>query len=282
MANKVQQTAEYFPFYARDGRTLYVLRRDHGLVGVGFFLQVLRLLAQTPFHFYVYENEFDKARLNEFVGIPENDVRTYISEMVQTGKVDGYLWEKHSVIFIKDFMDHLASLYNRRQTPLPNRDQIIAKFESRGAPNGDHSDDVSNMSTYCDETDANCSTEEREKKIKNRVKETDAISQFQQLYERLTGRSVPSGQDAQARLLAERFDNSTLEYELARCANKVNPLQYIAKYMLTDGYTSPMGTAPHRPSERAFPDADNSDPAFRELAERDSDFPWGGEVSDEQ
>jgi hypothetical protein len=97
-----------------------------------------------------------------------------------------------------------------------------------------------------------------------------------------TGRSVPSGQDAQARLLAERFDNSTLEYELARCANKVNPLQYIAKYMLTDGYTSPMGTAPHRPSERAFPDADNSDPAFRELAERDSDFPWGGEVSDEQ
>lgn len=283
MAPKTQETAAYFPFFVKDGKTLYVLQRKYGLSGVGFFVQVLRWLAQVPHHYYAYSDDVDKDRFNDFVGMSESDVRTYVADMVRTGKVDRYLWEEHSVLFIQDFTDNLDGLYSRRKIKPLTRDQIITQLESGGPSDGNQSDDVNIMSTYCDETDAICGTEEREETYKTQVDERDnRLSRFSRLFEEVTGKIIPPGQYAQARLLAERFDNATLEYELARCANKTNPVQYIATYMLTEDYRSPTGSGAYRVPEKPFSDADYSDPALRELAARDSDTPSGGEVPDEQ
>jgi len=125
-----KNTVEYFPFFARDGKTLYVLQRKYGLAGIGFFTQIMRWLAQAPSHYYEYNDEYDKDRLNEFIGMSELDVRAMISDMVQTGKVDRELWEDRGVIYSQDFVDSLEMLYRRRRSEMPTRELVLEETAS--------------------------------------------------------------------------------------------------------------------------------------------------------
>ncbi|MDY7027966.1 MAG: DUF4373 domain-containing protein [Spirochaetota bacterium] len=125
MANKIKDTVEYFPFFVKHGRTLFVLQNKYGLAGIGFFTQIMRWLAQSPGHYYPYNDDFDKDRLNQYCGLTETDVRVMIGDMVKTGKLDSQLWEQRGVIYSADFVDELSELYRRRKKELPTRDKVI-------------------------------------------------------------------------------------------------------------------------------------------------------------
>ena len=47
---KEKHTVDYFPFYVKDGRTLFILESKYGCKGTGFFTNVLRFLCLTPDH----------------------------------------------------------------------------------------------------------------------------------------------------------------------------------------------------------------------------------------
>jgi hypothetical protein len=130
MANKIKDTVEYFPFFVRNGRTLYVLQNKYGLAGVGFFTQLLRWLAQSPGHYYTYVEDFDKDRMNQYCGLNETDIRVMIGDMVKTGKLDRELWEERGVIYSKDFVDELSELYRKRKTELPTKERVMDETAS--------------------------------------------------------------------------------------------------------------------------------------------------------
>ena len=125
MANKTKNTVEFFPFFVSDGKTLYVMQRKYGLAGVGFFTQIMRWLARIPGHYYEYNEDYDKDRLNEFIGMSESDVKAYITDMVQTGKLDAELWGERGVIYSQDFVDNLEELYKRRKAETPTREWVL-------------------------------------------------------------------------------------------------------------------------------------------------------------
>ncbi|ORC37278.1 hypothetical protein B4O97_03550 [Marispirochaeta aestuarii] len=129
MANKIKDTVEYFPFFVRDGRTLFILQKKYGLAGIGFFTQILRWLAQSPGHYYPYVEDFDKDRFNEYCGLTENEIRVMIGDMVRSGKLDKDLWEERNVIYSEDFVQELSELYRRRKVKLPSRENVIAETD---------------------------------------------------------------------------------------------------------------------------------------------------------
>jgi hypothetical protein len=130
MANKIKDTVEYFPFFVKHGRTLFVLQNKYGLAGIGFFTQVMRWLAQSPGHYYPYNDDFDKDRLNQYCGLTETDVRVMVGDMVKTGKLDRELWENRGVIYSSDFVEELSELYRRRKKELPTRERVIRETAS--------------------------------------------------------------------------------------------------------------------------------------------------------
>jgi hypothetical protein len=136
MANKIKDTIDYFPFFVKDGRTLFVLQNKYGLAGIGFFTQIMRWLGQSPGHYYPYNDDFDKDRLNQYCGLNETDVRVMIGDMVKTGKLDRELWEKRGVIYSSDFVNQLSELYRKRKKELPTREMVIRETASICRNNG--------------------------------------------------------------------------------------------------------------------------------------------------
>jgi len=129
MGRKHKDTVEYFPFVVKDGKTLFVLQRKYGLAGIGFFTQVLRMLGQTPGHYYTYVDEYDKDRFNVYCGLSESDVRAMLADMAKTGKIDRELWERRSVIYSQAFVDELADLYRKRATDAPDVEFVKKETE---------------------------------------------------------------------------------------------------------------------------------------------------------
>jgi hypothetical protein len=130
-----KNTAEFFPFKVKDGKTLFVLQRKYGLAGIGFFTQIMRWLSLSPGHYYQYVDEYDKDRLNQFCGVGESDTKAMIEDMVKTEKLDPELWRKYQVIFSQDFVDELAELYRKRSTkPLSREDVLERVSKDHSAP----------------------------------------------------------------------------------------------------------------------------------------------------
>jgi hypothetical protein len=124
MANKIKETVDYFPFFVKDGKTLFVLKKKHGLAGIGFFTELMRMLAQTPKHYYSYNDEYERLRLIEYIGIPEKEVQLMLEDMASTGKIDYELWHEHKIILSKDFIDSLSEAYRRRSGEIPSFENI--------------------------------------------------------------------------------------------------------------------------------------------------------------
>jgi len=120
MANKIKETVDYFPFFVKDGKTLFVLKKKYGLAGIGFFTELFRILAQTPKHCYAYNDEYEKLRLIKHIGIPEEELERMLIDMAGTGKIDRELWHKYKVIASEDFINSLAEAYRRRSADKQN------------------------------------------------------------------------------------------------------------------------------------------------------------------
>lgn len=124
MANKIKETVDYFPFFVKDGKTLFVLKKKYGLAGIGFFTELMRMLSQTPKHYYSYNDEYERLRLIEYIGIPEEEIEPMLDDMAGTGKIDHELWHNHKVIISNDFIDSLSEAYRRRSGNIPNFENI--------------------------------------------------------------------------------------------------------------------------------------------------------------
>ena len=180
LAQPKKITAEWFPFYVRDGRTLFALQKKYGLAGIGFFTQTFRYLGQTPSHFFCFGDEYERMRFIDFCGTVESECSAMLTIMANTGKIDKELWEEHDVVWSIEYVESLKELYRRRRSTAPTREFVlnslgidpcdqddVAPSEPRQPtsdtepaiePNDDIDADArddGNMSSYCRQHDDN-------------------------------------------------------------------------------------------------------------------------------
>ena len=126
---KAQHDAEYFPFYAKEGRTLFMLQTRFGLEGIGFFTNLMRLFCTTDHHYLNLSDPVQAAYTWSKLGVNDDDkAEKMIALMVITGKLDRGLWENFRVLYSPDFVASLSELYaKRKETPL-TIDQIRGMY----------------------------------------------------------------------------------------------------------------------------------------------------------
>ena len=123
--------ADYFPFYVKEGKTLFFLKKKFGLEGIGFFTELMRLLTRTPFHFItIKENEIDEIYFWESIGTNKERGNEIMNMLVFTEKIDKILWNDYRTVYCKDLVDSLQTLYTRRKANVITIESIIESIKN--------------------------------------------------------------------------------------------------------------------------------------------------------
>ena len=144
MARPERHDADYFPFYAKRGRTLNILQSKFGCEGIGVFTNILRFLTLTPDHHYCIKDETDRMNFFAEIGIQEERGLEIIELMVKTEKLDKGLWENYKVIASCAFLESLTDAYKQRKNKIITINEIREKFVSMyGNPEKSNNSEVS-------------------------------------------------------------------------------------------------------------------------------------------
>lgn len=123
-----KHTVDYFPFYCKDGRTLFILESKYGCKGTGFFTNVMRFLCLTPDHHYCISNakngnssaiNTDRLYFFSRLHCDEESGMDMLNIMADSGKINKNLWLNHKIIFSEDLINSLSEAYrSRKNKPL--------------------------------------------------------------------------------------------------------------------------------------------------------------------
>lgn len=128
MGRPERHDADYFPFYVKDGKTLYILESKYGLQGIGFFTNLMRFLTRQTDHHICIQDESDRLYFFAQIRCPEDVGMDMIGLMVKTGKLDAKLWAESRVIVSQDLLDSLRDAYKNRNNPIIEIDQIRVSY----------------------------------------------------------------------------------------------------------------------------------------------------------
>ena len=128
MGRRERKDVDYFPFYIKDGRTLFIMESKYQCMGTGFFTNMMRFLSRTPDHHFQIEKESDKLYFFATTKCDEVSGMDMIEIMVETGKLDRDLWEQKKVLASQDFLDSIQDAYRKRTNSCITIDEIKAFY----------------------------------------------------------------------------------------------------------------------------------------------------------
>ncbi len=128
MARPERHDADYFPFYVKDGKTLFILESKYGLQGIGFFTNLMRFLTRQTDHHICIQDEANRLYFFAQIHCPEDIGMDMISLMVKTGKIDADLWNKHRVIVSHDLLESLNDAYRNRKNEIVTLEEIGVSY----------------------------------------------------------------------------------------------------------------------------------------------------------
>jgi|GEM_PF-1863006 hypothetical protein len=132
MARPERHDVDYFPFYVKDGKTLFVLEGKYQSKGTGFFCNVMRFLCTTPDHHFCIKDEADRLFFFTKTHCDEESGLDMLNMMATTGKIHKELWKNNMVIASQDFLDSIAHAYKNRKNPIIKIDDILVSYQQNG------------------------------------------------------------------------------------------------------------------------------------------------------
>lgn len=134
MARPERRDADYFPFYVKDGKTLFILESKYGLQGIGFFTNLMRFLTRQTDHHICIADESDRLYFFAQLHCPEDIGMDMLGMMVKTGKIDPQLWEEKRVIVSEDLLKSLVGAYTNRKNEIVKLEEIRVSYINNPIP----------------------------------------------------------------------------------------------------------------------------------------------------
>lgn len=126
MARPERRNADYFPFYSKDGRTLYLLESKYDCKGTGFFTNVMRFLTLETDHHVSIQDETDRMYFFSKCKCDDESAMDMLNIMSKTGKIDKKLWDV-MVVASQDLLDSLVDAYRNRKNSIITMAEIRQK-----------------------------------------------------------------------------------------------------------------------------------------------------------
>lgn len=125
MARPERNNVDYFPFYCKEGKAMFVIEQKYGNDGFATWVKILRALATTNFHYLDLSNPFDIEFLATKCNIDSFKLIEIINILVSAGEFDADLWVSKKVIWSDKFIESIQDAYKRRGNNCPNKDTLI-------------------------------------------------------------------------------------------------------------------------------------------------------------
>lgn len=129
MGRNERHDADYFPFYVKEGKTLFILESKYSLEGIGFFTNLMRFLTRQPDHHICIEDEANRLYFFAQIHCPQEKGMEMIDTMTKTGKLDKKLWDEHRVIASNDLLESLTRAYQNRKNPIITLEEIRISYK---------------------------------------------------------------------------------------------------------------------------------------------------------
>ncbi|MBU0907362.1 MAG: hypothetical protein KKD18_00805 [Nanoarchaeota archaeon] len=130
MARPERHDCDYFPFYAKDGRTLHILEGKYGCKGTGFFTNVMRFLTLQEDHYFCLQDESDQMYFFSKCHCDIESGMDMLNIMSKTRKIHTLLWVSYKVIVSQDLLNSLTDAYRNRKNDIITIDQILVSYEN--------------------------------------------------------------------------------------------------------------------------------------------------------
>jgi len=216
LARPERHDCDYFPFYAKRGKTLNILQAKYGLEGIGFFTNLMRFLTLQPDHYYHIKTDLDSMNLFAEIGVIDDIKGTEILNLLAlTGKIDADLWE-NKVIVSEDLLKSLESAYSRRTNKIITINKIKSKCTT------ETSLEVSKCTTETKKNsnfnDNNPQTKLKESKVNKRTAKAEWIEPpdddipIPLVEEKKEAASPPAKAGYLKKITGEHFSNQVGEY----------------------------------------------------------------------
>ena len=118
MARKQSNTADYFPHFAKWGKTLPILKGKWGNEGYAVWFQILELLCAEDGHYYDCRQIDNWQFLLARIGVSEQIARDILDLLAQLGNIDRLLWG-HGIIWCQNLVENLGPVYQNRRRNAP-------------------------------------------------------------------------------------------------------------------------------------------------------------------
>lgn len=123
MSRTISNTVDYFPHFAKHGKTLFILKSRFGNDGYAFWFQLLELLSQSENHFYDCRSEELWQYLLSFCGSNAITGTEILDLLAKLGNIDTELWQRR-VIWCQALVDNFTDIYKKRGRGIPLKPDV--------------------------------------------------------------------------------------------------------------------------------------------------------------
>lgn len=125
MARSEKNDVDYFPFYCKEGKTMFYIEQKYNNDGFAVWVKVLRALATTNYHFLNLSNEPDLMFLASKCRVSEAILIDVLTDLCKFNEIDSELWNDHRVVWSEKFNNSISGVYDKRSNKLLEKEEIM-------------------------------------------------------------------------------------------------------------------------------------------------------------
>jgi len=122
-----KSTVDYFPHYAKHGKTIFILENKYGNDGYAFWFKLLELLSDSNNHVIDCRNPDQWEYLLAYTKVDDITANNIIQTLINLGKIDVEMWA-NKILYSDTFIDKIKIVYDRRNTDLVQKQGLCEQL----------------------------------------------------------------------------------------------------------------------------------------------------------
>ena len=120
MPRPKKQTVDYFPHSCNHKKTMFILEERYGNDGYAFWFKLLEVIGNTKGHYLNLDGPSEMEFLLAKTHVSEVSGLEMLDLLAKLDAIDPEAWG-HKAVWCQNFIDGVASVYQNRQQPLPQK-----------------------------------------------------------------------------------------------------------------------------------------------------------------
>lgn len=135
MPRQEKNSVDYFPFYCKEGKAMYIIENTYGNDGFAVWVKILRQLAVTNYHYLDLSEDADRMFLSAKCRVPEDTLLNIINDLVKLGEFDSKMWNEHQIIWSEKFIEGVQEAYRKRSNECISYEGLLRNIQGKGRNN---------------------------------------------------------------------------------------------------------------------------------------------------